>query len=355
MKLKKIILYSFTIFGVTTLTSCGSTSDFFRNRDFDYARQPVEQNKPLEVPKSVSDNPNIHPALVVPEGQTSFTTNEFKQAQSALLPPNFGSGYNVSLIEQKQLYVVSTKLDYDKNNQAKLIIYEPYKLVWKIIEDALQNKVSTIVIEKTDKDNSRFVIKDKLSAKSYYVFIEPIKNEFRRAQLSLFEIDEKPATDKLSQQLVEAIDKAIKGQQVDEAMLINAQFGFINTNSGLKFQLYTDDTLASIVFVGDEQTINKTLKQAINNAGFKYIAYDEKQQTILIEDSKDQSYLLYLYPYTQNGSIFSDMSNWRNFFREEQQQLRVSLFDIKQVLIPVEVAKLILANIASHIPLTSAQ
>ena len=119
MKLNKIILCTFAILGASTLAGCASTSNFFRNRDFDYARQPVEQNKPLKVPKAVSQAPNIHPALVVPEGETKFTINQQTQAEVALLPPNFGSNYNVSMVEQKQLYVVTTKLDYDKDNQAK--------------------------------------------------------------------------------------------------------------------------------------------------------------------------------------------------------------------------------------------
>lgn len=351
MKFNKITACTLAILSISTLAGCASTSHFFRNRDFDYARQPVEQNKPLEVPKSVSTDPNIHPALVIPEGQTSFTKNQLSQAQNAMLPPNFASNYDVSAVEQKQLYVVTTKLNYDKDNQAKLVIYEPHAVTWMIIESALKDKLPNVTLEKTDKEHSRFVVKDKASGESYYVFIAHVKNEFRRAELSLFNMDEKPAVTKEANNIVEQIQKSIEGQKVTEDTLVNAQFGFINSENGLKFQLYTKDKVVSIVFVGDEALARKTLESALKPAGYKYVAYDAKEQTILFEDNKDQSYLLYLYPYTQNGSIFSDMSNWRNFFREEQKQLRVSLFDTKQVLIPVDKAKPILAAIASHIPL----
>ncbi|GGF94993.1 MULTISPECIES: hypothetical protein [Cysteiniphilum] len=351
MKFNKITACTLAILSISTLAGCASTSNFFRNRDFDYARQPVEQNKPLEVPKSVSTDPNIHLALVIPEGQTSFTKNQLSQAQNAMLPPNFASNYDVSAVEQKQLYVVTTKLNYDKDNQAKLVIYEPHAVTWMIVESALKDKLPNVTLEKTDKDNNRFVVKDKASGESYYVFIAQVKNEFRRAELSLFNMDEKPAVTKEASSIVEQIQKSIEGQKVTEETLVNAQFGFINSENGLKFQLYTKDKVVSVVFVGDEALARKTLESALKAAGYKYVAYDAKEQTILFEDNKDQSYLLYLYPYTQNGSIFSDMSNWRNFFREEQKQLRVSLFDTKQVLIPVDKAKPILSAIASHIPL----
>ncbi|WP_119327833.1 hypothetical protein [Cysteiniphilum halobium] len=351
MKFNKITACTLAILSISTLAGCSSTSHFFRNRDFDYARQPVEQNKPLEVPKSVSTDPNIHPALVIPKGQTSFTKDELSQAQNAMLPPNFVSNYDVSAVEQKQLYIVSTKLNYDKDNQAKLVVYEPYAVTWLIVESALKDKLPNITLEKTDQDNSRFVVKDKASGESYYIFVAHVKNEFRRAELSLFNMDEKPAVTKAASSIVEQIQKSIEGQKVTEETLVNAQFGFINSENGLKFQLYTKDKVVSIVFVGNTGVIRKTLERALKDAGYKYVAYDAKEQTILFEDGKNRSYLLYLYPYTQNGSIFSDMSNWRNFFREEQKQLRVSLFDIKQVLIPVDKAKPILAAIASHIPL----
>jgi len=121
-----------------------------------------------------------------------------------------------------------------------------------------------------------------------------------------------------SEEIVEQIEKFIQGQKITEKMLVDAQFGFINANNGLKFQLYTDDKVASIVFVGEETLIRETLKESLEAVEFKYISYDEKERTILFEDKNNQSYLLYLYPYTQNGPLFSDMSNWRNFFREEQ-------------------------------------
>lgn len=334
MKFNKITVCTLAIISISTLAGCTSTSHFFRNRDVDYARQPVEQNKPLEVPKSVSSDPNIHPALVIPQGQASFTKNQLSQAQNAMLPPNFSSNYDVSAVEQKQLYIVSTKLNYDKDNQAKLMIYEPYAVTWMIVESALTEKLPHLSREKVNKDNSRFVVKDKASGVSYYVFIAQVKNEFRRAELSLFTMDEKPAVTKEASSIVEQIQKSIEGQKVTEETLVNAQFGFIHSDNGLKFQLYTKDKVASIVFIGDEALARKTLESALKAAGYKYVAYDAKEQTILFEDRKGQSYLLYLYPYTQNGSIFSDMSNWRNFFREEQKQLRVALFDTKQVLTP---------------------
>ncbi|WP_395947074.1 hypothetical protein [Caedibacter taeniospiralis] len=354
MKFNKITLCMLAILSVSTLAGCASVSHFFRNRDFDYARQPVQQNKPLEVPKSVSQDPNINPTLVVPEGVTSFSTNQQAAAQNALLPPNFDTGYNISLVEQEQLYIVSTKLSYDKDDQAKLMIYEPYELSWLIVQAPLQTKLPSLTLEKEDRDNSRFIVKNKATGIAYYVYIARVKNEFRRAELSLFTMDEKPAVEKEASQIVELIDQHIRGQKVSESTLIEAQFGFVSTGSGLKFQLYTNDKVASIVFVGDASMVQEALKEAIEAGGFKYIAYDEKEQTILFEDSaQNQSYLLYLYPFTQNGSLFSDMSNWHNFFREEQKQLRVSLFDTKQVLIPIDKAKAVLTVIASHIPLSN--
>ncbi len=76
MRFNTVTAYALVILSISLFTGCASISHFFRNHDFDYASYPLEQNKPLEVPKSILTAPNIHPALVISEVQISFTKNQ---------------------------------------------------------------------------------------------------------------------------------------------------------------------------------------------------------------------------------------------------------------------------------------
>ena len=351
MKLKKLATYSLMLISIGSLTGCASVSDFFRNRDFDYARNQVSQNPPLEIPKSISETPNINPTLVVPQGQTSFDKASLDNAYQSLLPPNFHSDYNVILVEQKQMHIVQTKLNYDKDNQAKLTIYEPRSLSFLIIENALKKDIKDIKLSKVEKSDNRFIIEDTRTKAQYYVFLASVKDQFRQTILSIFDMGEKPVTTKAGDALVKAIAKQIEGQKVTQSELVASQYGYINSQLGIKFQVYQDGDISSLVFVGKKDHVIDAILAGLKGAGLTYIAYNEKNGTILFKDKADQGYLLYTYDKTVNGSIFSDMGNWRNFFRKEQNQIRVSVFTTKEVLVPSKKAKPILQQIATHIPL----
>ncbi|WP_119343617.1 hypothetical protein [Facilibium subflavum] len=354
MEFRKLRSASVVAAALISLVGCSSTSSFFRNRDFDYARDSVTQNKPLEIPKSISSDPTITPKLVMPDEKAgmAFTKPEYQQSQQALLPPGYEDTYNIAYLQQNQLHIVDTKLDFDHDNQAKLTIYEPYEISWLLVQKALENQKEDIKLRQIDKENGRFVISDKAVKQSYYVFLAHVSNAFRKTEVSLFDMNEKPVTSKNGNKVIENINNRIKGKTVTQSMLVSSGFGFISSSLGFKFQVYSNKKVASLVFVGDQKTIEKALKQAIEKAGFTYLAYDEKNKTILVKDKQNHSYLLYLYDYTQNGALFSDMSNWRNFFREEQKQLRVSVFDTKQKLLPVKKGRDILVMIGKAIPIT---
>ncbi|WP_018298725.1 hypothetical protein [Fangia hongkongensis] len=352
MQFKRVTALALIATTVVTLAGCSSLGNFFRNRDFDYSRENVTQSKPLEVPKSVSENPDIHPVLTLPQAkETSFTTSEPDKAESSLLPPGYQNEYDTNYLLQQQMMVVNATVHYDSDNQAKLTIDEPYKLSWELVKEALNKKSLDVKLLKEDKDNSRFVIQSNKDKVSYYVFLSHVKNEFRKTEVSLFDMDEKPVTNDKGNALIKSLEKLISGQKLTQSMLVSTSYGFINTTLGFKYQVYIDDKVASLVFVGEKAAVEKALKQAVESAGYKYVAYNKNDQTVLIKDKKDQSYLLYIYDHTVTGSIFSDMTNWRTFFREEQQQIRVSVFDTKKILLPIDQSRPILDAIAEKLPM----
>lgn len=134
-------------------------------------------------------------------------------------------------------------------------------------------------------------------------------------------------------------------------LLEKSPFDYIRVhNRGIKFCLHTNPNgVASIVFIGDEHVIKQILSNALKFASYKDISYDDERRTFTFTDTQGGGYLLYLYPYVQYGSLFSNMKDWRNFFVKKQRQMRVSLFDTNQTLISVEKSESILKEIASYI------
>ena len=92
-----------------------------------------------------------------------------------------------------------------------------------------------------------------------------------------------------------------------------------------------------------------TLIDAIKAAGFQYLAYDQKNRVLLIKVNTIP-YLIYLDQYTKVGPLFSDMSNWKTFFRSEQKQIRAALFTQDKMIITDKKAVDILQKIALAIP-----
>ena len=329
------------------LSACSNVSQFFRNRDFDYSRQKVTQNKPLEIPASVAKNPDIHPLLTLPDNQQrQFAENSEAQAQTALLPPNYDSHYNTAYLLQQQMMTVRTDLEYNKH-EAVLVIHEPLALSLTVVEKTLQNQQKTLGVQpvKTDRNTDRILVKNQ-TGNTWSLNFKADQNNFRKTRLSLSDSDGKPLTGKAGNPLIQAIEAKISGMKITNAMLVASQFGFIHSKLGFKYQVYVDDKVASLVFVGNEQKIIAAVEKAIGEAGFSDVAYDQKAKTILFRLSPDKYYLIYIYDQTINGPLFSDMSNWHNLFRESQRQLRMSVFTLKQVLLPTQKALPILNKIA---------
>ena len=107
------------------------------------------------------------------------------------------------------------------------------------------------------------------------------------------------------------------------------------------------------MFIGDHKNIEHALKTAIDEAQFKYLGYNKKDSTIHIKLPESDEYLLYLYEYTELGGLFSDLTNWRHFFKAEQHDLRVAVFTMDKVLLSKEQAEPILMAIGQHLPLKS--
>ena len=351
MKLNINTIVVIGMLGVLSITGCTSTASFFRNRDFDYAREAVYQNKPLEVPNSVSSNPNITPALVLPSGNSHFPASTQKQAEQALQPPGLHRVYNLGYIEQQQMLKVHTKLGVD-NAQASLLIYEPVKLSWYLLATLLHNHAD-ITLNDSDVQKRQFTIKDNHTQQEYYIVLTAIKNQPHQSKLALFDLTQKPITKKDGDLLIKRIDEALNGKTVTQEMLIASGYGFIESDEGFKYQLIFSDKTATLVFIGDRNNIEHALKTAIDKAQFKYLGYNKKDSTIHIKSPESDEYLLYLYEYTELGGIFSDLTNWRHFFKAEQHDLRVAVFSMDKVLLSKEQAEPILMAIGQHLPLKS--
>lgn len=101
MKFNTITSSMLIVLIVGSLSGCASTSNFFRNRNFDYVCESCQQKKPLEVPQTVSLDPNIYPALIIPSVPAiSFSSsNSQKKAQDALLPPDVSLSNYITTVE----------------------------------------------------------------------------------------------------------------------------------------------------------------------------------------------------------------------------------------------------------------
>ena len=153
--------------------------------------------------------------------------------------------------------------------------------------------------------------------------------------------------------LIKSIDHKLNGEIVTQEMLMASGYGFIESARDFKYQLIFSDKTATLVFVGDRQKIEAALEIAIKQAKFTYLVYNKEENTIAIKDPLAQAYLLYLYDYTQQGALFSDLTNWRHFFKAEQQELRVAVFNMDKTLLSKKMAEPILMKIGQHLPLQS--
>lgn len=352
MKLNNNTIIFVVFLGCLSLTGCTSTASFFRNRDFDYSREAVYQNKPLNVPKSVSVNPNINPALVMPEtGELHFDEGTQIKAENALQPPGLNRAYNLDYIQQQQMLKVNTKLSSSDDNQAILLIYEPVKLSWHLLLKILHEKIPEITLEDSDAEKSQFTIKDNHTQKQYGIVLTAIKNQPKQTKLVLLDLAQNPIVSKDGNTLITLIDHKLKREIVTQEMLMASGYGFIESARDFKYQLIFSGKTATLVFVGDRQKIEAALETAIKQAKFTYLLYNKEENTIAIKDPLAQTYLLYLYDYTQLGGVFSDLTNWRHFFKTEQQELRVAVFNMDKNLLPKKMAEPILMKIGQHIPL----
>lgn len=340
---------------VATLVSGCAADSAFRNRDYDYALDKVYANKALKIPKSVSANPDIQPRFILPNDATqAFASNQSDHAYASLTPPGFNKSYDTDLLLQRQMMVVKTRLTYDDDNQAHLVIDEPFKLSWNLVDEALK-QLDGYRLVRVDEGRNAFVVEDMKNSQQYYVYVAEVKTNFRQTQVSVFDMNENPVSSLAANALIENLNKKIQGRKLSDKDLIESSYGFVVTDSGLKYQYYDDAKVAAIVLVPVEgDKIDEIIKKAVKGAGFSLIGEDKKAQTITIEDAKKNHYQLYIYDYTQMGSIFSDWSNWHSFFRAEQKQVRVSVFDMDSVLLPPEQAKPILMKIEEALPQAGA-
>ena len=351
MKLKTKVITAAIAVSIISLTGCTSISSYFRNRDFDYARSPVKQERPFKIPESINVKPVITPKLTVPDQSSDYFSNDsITNAKQSLLPPGYDILFDVNYVKQQQLFTVKTKTTIDTDNQAKLTVYEPYDITWNLVKNILSSNVDKSILKHDYKDKGQFIVHDLTYNKDYYVFLSHIKGSHLQTQVSLFNSEKKPLTDNKSNEILNNISNQLNKLQLSQNDLVSSMYGFIISKHNFKFQLYNDKDITSLVFVGNNDDIIKQLKSSIVKAGYKYIAYDKKDKTILINKGKS-NYLLYLYTHMSNGPIFSDMTNWKNLFRSEQKQLRISVFNTKKVLLNKHKQTPILTSIASNIEL----
>ena len=336
------------IFILKALLLCSCNSGFFRDRNFDYSRNKVYEENDLKIPKTIENKPDFHSKLIIPEYEGKiFSDDGYLLSQSSLLPPKFDQVYSINYIRQKQYSTVQTKI-IDNFENKSLIIYEPYLVSFMIIKDTLQS-LEDFELIKIDLPKQRFFVLDKKSNKKYYIFLAKINDDFGKTELSLFSEDKKRSKPDISLRIIHIIDRSIVGKKISQRDLVNSQFGFISTKKGLKFQLYSNSKIIALVLTGNLVNAREIILSTLEKSGYRLI--ESNKESLNIESPKGQKYFLYFYQYLQNGDLFSDLSNWNNFFRNQKEQLRIAVFDTNKLLLTSNEARNILLNIASNIPL----
>ena len=89
LKVKTIGMLSVSAVLILTLSSCST----FRNRNFDYLREPVTQQPTVQVPQGVN-KPAVHPVNVLPAGPNEYAPTERKP----MYPPGYDQVLNPKTI-----------------------------------------------------------------------------------------------------------------------------------------------------------------------------------------------------------------------------------------------------------------
>lgn len=346
MKLKKTL--SATVVVATILGVAGCSSNPFRDRGFDYARERVTLNPPLQVPESVSANPNINPKFKIADQQKVFDPKELQQADFAMQPPGYNRQFNVDYLLQLQQNRVESSVYINPNNEPELIVRKPLEDAFNVISVGLQD-LDNFSYQSEDKQKHEIVVQNRQNQITYIVKVGQRKDNDNESIARVYDSSGEVLSSLIANTLLDQLSRKISSQQLTETDMEAASYGYNITPTGIKFLYFRQDNITALVFVTGDQQIDVLLKSAVEKAGFTISNMNAAEGTMQIsKDGKD--YQLYRYPYVKEGSWFSDMTNWSNLFRSREEQTRVSVFDMNNIILPPDQAEPILLSIEHEIP-----
>lgn len=346
MKFKKNILVA--LIGTTVLTIAGCSTNPFRDRGYDYAREQVVLNPPLQVPESVSTNPNIKPRFKIDEQAQVFAANQLQQTDFAMEPPAYNRQYDIGYLLQLQQNRVESSIYINPDNQPELIVRKPLAEAFEVASVGLQD-LDNFNYQSEDKQLHEISVQNRQNQTTYVLKVKQRKDHDDESTIRVYNEQGEVVTSLVANTLLDQLSRKISSQQLTEDDMEAASSGYNITPTGIKFLYFRQNNITALVFVTAGQSIDELLKQAIEKAGYTVDSQNATDRTMQI--SKDgQKYQIYMYQYIKEGSWFSDMSNWNNLFKSQEVQTRVSVFDMNNIILPPEQAEPILLSIEHEIP-----
>lgn len=256
---------------VTSLVGCS----FFRNREEDYLRMPVTQTQGIEVPKSVTTDPQIHPELTIPKGQDSFDTTKNRPNTE---PPNSQKNNSLELLKLLQAQSADSNLTVIKGKYALLSIDASMDKSFDLISKELESIPDINVISESKADHS-FKVQSLSNNKIYYLYLA---TKAKQTRLSVFNKSHELVADEAVVSFMTQLSSRIQALRTGGDSNVKIQYPLKITK--------LEPTNATLTIGANEENAYLFVKQIIESENFSITYADQKNKMITFSDLNDNSY-----------------------------------------------------------------
>jgi uncharacterized lipoprotein len=316
------------------LTGCG----FFRDREFDYAREDVKEHTNILIPKSVSEQPNIQPYLPVPaDGPSSYSPEKIEVAEESTLPPGYAANYNTAFIKQQQdAQTVNSSLTFNDENVGIIQLDTGFNKSWEMVDEALLN-IAGFIVDDKNRTNEVFYVSDRLSNEKLDVYVKPDQDDITTT-VAVFSQD-KAASSDLAHSLLE---------QVHAEVVANSKVMLDISKLPSKI-IKNEANNTSILVIYDAIDVTwPQIGNAVTEAGYTILEKD-LNRSYTIQKNGQQAYSLYIYGQKYVGDTFSDLTNISTGFKDITSETRVEAFKSGGQVLPPSQAREIFVDIQNNL------
>ncbi len=319
---------------IFNMIGCG----FFRDREFDYAREDVQERTNILIPKSVSEQPDIQPYLPIPaNGPSNYSPENVEVAEESTLPPGYAANYNTAFIKQQQdAQTINSSLSFNEKNVGIIQLDVGFNKAWEMVDEALLN-IAGFVVDDKNRTNEVFYVSDRLSNEKLDVYLKPDQDDITTT-VAVFSQDEAASSD-LAHSLLE---------QVHGEIMANSKV--MLDISKVPSQIIKNEANNTSVLVIYESlgTVWPQIGVAATSAGYAVLD-KELDRSYTIQKDNQESYSLYTYSKKYVGETFSDLTSVSTGFKDITTETRVEVFKSGGQMLPASQANAILVDIQNNL------